>query len=295
MTTQQHEQWDIVHSVGLTAVAVAAGRALETARPDGLIADPYAADLVRAAQAPVEMPLDPGDVPSDSDNSLIWQFLSDHMGLRTRFLDSVCERASAGGVKQVVILAAGLDARALRLEWPEKATVYEVDQPAVLDFKDRVLDELGAVPACARTSVRADLREDWLSELTEAGFDPQQPTIWLAEGLLPYLPAEAEERLLQIMHRCSAPGSIIAVEGGSPGVWRNEPEFQRISESFGIDMDDLLHDDDRAAPDTQLTELGWRTGRTTVGELGHDAGRDVSGTVARVADAHYFVTAELPS
>ncbi|MHA6806204.1 SAM-dependent methyltransferase [Salinifilum ghardaiensis] len=289
--TAQHEQWDIVHGVGLTALAVAAGRALETARPGGMITDRYAAELVRAAEPPVPMPTDPRQT---SDNADLWEFLSVHMGLRTRFLDGVCERAAADGAEQAVILAAGLDARAFRLEWPEKAAVFEVDQPAVLDFKDRALGELDAVPACARTSVRADLREDWLGALTEAGFDPQRPTIWLAEGLLPYLPAEAEQRLLRLVHDSSAPGSTLAVEGGSPSAWLDHPEFQRVSDSFGIDMADLLHDDERAAPDAQLGELGWRTDRTTIGELGRDAERDANELVAQVADSHYFVTADLP-
>jgi methyltransferase (TIGR00027 family) len=112
----------------------------------------------------------------------------------------------------VVLLAAGLDTRAFRLAWPPGVRLFELDLPEVLAFKQRVLAREGAVPRCERTVLAVDLRGDWPAELTRAGFEPAEPTAWLAEGLLIYLSAAEAARLLAAVGELSAPGSQLALE-----------------------------------------------------------------------------------
>jgi methyltransferase (TIGR00027 family) len=138
--------------------------------------------------------------------------LADHLAVRSKFFDDVLSAAAGNGVRQLVILAAGLDTRAFRLDWARGTTVYEIDASMVLEFKDAVLAAHGAVPGCERRTVAADLREDWPAALIQAGFDPAMPTAWLAEGLFPYLPDEAIDALLGHVHALSVPGSLIALE-----------------------------------------------------------------------------------
>src|ERR1700742_68840 len=140
--------------------------------------------------------------------------MSDNMAARTKFFDEFFLDATNAGIKQVVILASGLDARAYRLQWPAGTVVYEVDQPQVIEFKTRTLEDLGAAPTAERRVVAVDLRDDWPTALRAAGFDPSQPSAWSAEGLLGYLPPEAQDRLLDTITELSAPGSRIATESG---------------------------------------------------------------------------------
>jgi hypothetical protein len=107
-----------------------------------------------------------------------------HGVIRTRFFDDYLTAAIAARCHQVVLLAAGLDTRALRLAWPAGTRVFEIDLPGVLSFKDSVLAAQGAVPRCERIKVPADLCTDWTAALAEAGFDRSTPAAWLAEGLL---------------------------------------------------------------------------------------------------------------
>lgn len=290
-----HEQWDIVSSVGLTALAVAAGRSIDTHRADGLINDPYAEKFVRAAQSPVQMPTRPEE-SDKSDISWLWKFIGEHMGVRTKFFDQFFEQAVRNGATQAVILASGLDTRAFRLEWPSGFRCFEIDQSRVLEFKNQVLDQARANVRCERTCVRTDLREDWSTELVRAGFDENQPTAWLAEGLLPYLPADAEERLLKTMHQMSAPGSRIAIESGKFSEWLRDSWMSQVSESFGVDMQNLIHeDDDRARPDTVLQNMGWTTSIETMADAAPRYQRQLNPYTQDITQHHFFVTGELPS
>ena len=155
--------------------------------------------------------LRPEDLDSDSE-SVGMQRMTDNMAVRTKFFDEFFLTATQAGIRQAVILASGLDSRAYRLAWPAGTTVYEIDQPDVIEFKTRTLAELGAEPTAKRRTVAMDLRYDWPSALIEEGFDPNQPTAWSAEGLLGYLPPDAQDRLLDTITELSAPGSRVAVE-----------------------------------------------------------------------------------
>lgn len=280
------DQWDITSSVGATALAVAAGRATETRRDDRLVDDPYAQAFVEAAGPALALPAEPLD-PDD-----LWALQATYQGVRSRFFDEALRGAGAG---QVVLLAAGLDARALRLDWPAGTTVFEIDQPRVLDFKDGVLAGAAVAgtaggPTAHRLTVPVDLRHDWPRALTRAGFDPGRRTAWLAEGLLPYLPAEAERLLFERVHALSAPGSRIAVEhfGGSVRTIVDDPHFRTLSQRLlGTDVSTLFFDETRAeGPVEWLDRHRWtvtsRRAADVAAEYGRRLGGDLAETMGRV-------------
>ncbi|MDF0585145.1 SAM-dependent methyltransferase, partial [Bradyrhizobium yuanmingense] len=142
----------------------------------------------------------------------IFAHMGNYQAVRTHFFDAYYREAADAGIRQIVILASGLDSRAYRLDWPAGTTVYEIDQPKVLEYKSATLREHGIEPVAQRREVPVDLRFDWPTALHDAGFDASLPTAWLAEGLLMYLPAEAQDRLFELVTELSAPGSRIAVE-----------------------------------------------------------------------------------
>ena len=273
MTT--NEQWDIVSSVGLTALGVASARAVETGQDNALVQDPFAEHFVRAANPPTPMPTGPQDPAAASDH---WTWMADFLAVRSRYFDDYFAAAGDSGVRQVVLLAAGLDARAFRLDWPAGTRVFEVDQPKVLEFKDRVLAERGVRASCQRQVVDTDLRENWTKALTEAGFDPSQPTAWLVEGLTPYLPAAAEQQLFAEIDRLSAPGSRVGVE------WVHDisamlaaPTFQQSSTSLGVDLADLWSSEPRTPADERLRGQGWAVEAETLSQVGARHGRRFNG------------------
>ena len=206
------DTWDIATSVGATAVMVAAARAAETDRDNPLIRDPYAKVLVAGAGTGVWDFMLNGDFvakvgEADPEVAAIVEHMGSYQAVRTHFFDDFFSAAAAAGIRQIVILASGLDSRAYRLQWPAGTTVYELDQPKVLEYKAATLDQHGAEPVAVRREVPIDLRFDWPKALREAGFDTSVPTAWLAEGLLMYLPADAQDRLFERVTELSAPGS----------------------------------------------------------------------------------------
>jgi methyltransferase (TIGR00027 family) len=268
--------WDIVSSVGLTALGVATFRALEAASPDPLIQDDYAPLFVAAAGHPhfIGLLADPSPL---ADTPLVPGF----MGFRTKFFDEFFLSSVAAGVRQAVIVAAGLDARAHRLDWPPATTVFEIDQPKVLEFKEKVLTENSARPKARRRTVPVDLREDWPAALRGAGFHPDEPTAWSAEGLLPYLPGAAQDRLFEHIDELSAPGSHLAVESFVTGVDVKRfasietKYFDRYNPFGDIDPAELFYDDERADPAQWLSSHGWSVRCFSPSELAASYGRSV--------------------
>src|ERR1700742_2457880 len=196
-TRYEGDTWDLASSVGATATMVAAARAMATRADRPLINDPFAEPLVKAVGVDLLSRLASGELDAAELNDVhdgatgsagAMSRMADNMAVRTKFFDEFFLAATNAGIKQAVILASGLDARAYRLQWPAGTVVYEVDQPQVIEFKSRTLADLGAVAV--------DLRDDWPAALRSAGFDPALPTAWSAEGLLGYLPPEAQDRLL---------------------------------------------------------------------------------------------------
>ncbi|MFG2965946.1 class I SAM-dependent methyltransferase [Streptomyces sp. NPDC048288] len=197
-----------------TAVGVARVRALETARENALFHDPLAKAFAAAGGLwPTSPPL-----PDDEAARRRRLGVAFSIVIRTKFLDELLRQASASGVRQVVLLGAGMDSRAFRMDWPEGTRLFEVDTAVPLDFKASVLRQERAVARCERITVPVDLREDWPGALAAAGHDPAEPTAWIAEGLLIYLPEDAVELLLARIGAQSAPGSRMGLTLGSRGV-----------------------------------------------------------------------------
>ncbi|AKS35691.1 class I SAM-dependent methyltransferase [Mycolicibacterium goodii] len=262
MARTDGDTWDLATSVGSTATGVAAMRALATRQPDPLIDDPFADALVKAVGLEHCIELANGELCVEGDPMLDLQRMCEQIAVRTRFFDDFFQSSCTDGIRQAVIAAAGLDTRAYRLSWPASAVVFEVDQPAVIEFKTRTLAELGAEPAAGRRTVAIDLREDWPAALRDAGFDPQQPTAWIAEGLLIYLPPEAQDRLLDNITALSAPGSRLATEHMdqhmlTEGVTKRLSEWSRRVGS-AVDVTDLFYTGDRNAAGDYLRGLGWQ-------------------------------------
>jgi methyltransferase (TIGR00027 family) len=192
--------------------------------------------------------------------------MGSYQAVRTHFFDAYFADAVEAGIRQVVILASGLDSRAFRLPWPAGTTVYEIDQPKVLEYKAATLAANGVQPSADRREVPIDLRQDWPAALTAAGFDRTRPTAWLAEGLLMYLPADAQDRLFAQMTELSAPGSRVAAE--SMGIHakdrreRMRTRFAAIAAQFDVDPTDIseltYEDPNRAEVADWLTSHGWR-------------------------------------
>ncbi|QCH26139.1 class I SAM-dependent methyltransferase [Mycobacteroides salmoniphilum] len=292
------DSWDIVSSVGYTALGVSAQRAVESERPDALIIDPFAKHFVLAAGEPhlIET-ITKRDAPQASP----FEYLRG-MGMRSRFFDEYFLAAAASGIRQAVILAAGLDSRAHRLPWPAGITVYELDQPEVLSFKDRVYSEQGASPTCDRRAVAVDLRNDWPAALKEAGFDPSLPTAWSAEGLLPYLPAAAQELLFERMVELSAPGSRAAIEGptGSLGMAQFAKVMQKYrseKDTFGkIDITELFYDEEKTPPVEWFSVRGWNTQGLDMFQLAERYGvqyPEVPEDIRELAGAMHYLTCTL--
>jgi methyltransferase (TIGR00027 family) len=270
------DTWDIVTSVGLTALAVCAARALDAALDPPLANDDFAAGFVIAAGEPN---LTAAVIETDTTSAA--GFNARWVGVRTRFFDAFFVRAARSGVRQAVILAAGLDCRAYRLAWPTGCTVFEVDQARVLEFKQQVLDKRGAVPSTRRVTVAVDLREDWAGALTAAGFDPGEPTAWALEGLLPYLPGAAQDALFEKLHELSAPGSQIAAElGPDAGEVREFADSMPKITQLGTQppVSDLWYDDPRADTKSWLAERDWVvTGVDLVDKAANEYGRAFQG------------------
>lgn len=286
--TETHEQWDIVSSVGLTALGVAAARAVETNSPDPLVRDPYAEGLVRAADAPAPMPTQP--VSKDHEQATTWSYLTDRMSARTRYFDEFFERVQREGIAQAVILASGLDTRAFRMSWPADFRMFEIDQPAVLDFKERALRDLGADPNCSWHPVRVDLRDDWESALVESGFDRTQRTAWLAEGLLSYLPAAAQQQLLETVDRLSAPGSAFSLNANTER-FRDDNRLRGAARALGVNPRELMSSEERPPAEQTLAELGWTAETSSVIEVGHHYGRPLEQYGDETLQGSYFATA----
>ncbi|MBP2453966.1 class I SAM-dependent methyltransferase [Mycolicibacterium lutetiense] len=261
MTRTEGDSWDLANSVGATATGVAASRALATKQTDPLIDDPFADALVRAVGLGHSIRLADGEVCVEGDLMLDKQRMCEQIAVRTRFFDDFFADAGRAGIRQAVILASGLDTRAYRLDWPAGSVVFEVDQPAVLEFKTRTLTGLGAEPAAELYTVPVDLRDDWPKALRDNGFDPQVPTAWIAEGLLIYLPPEAQDRLLANITALSAPGSRLATEhmdaASLTGKWSERVTEWSKKVGSDVDLMDLFYSGERTAARDHLTALGW--------------------------------------
>lgn len=294
MARTDDDSWDITEGVGATALGVAWSRAQETTAKCPLFTDPYAPLFVDAAVTRGwQLP------PAYMVERI--RTISGYAASRTKWFDEFFIAAGANGIDQAVILAAGLDARAWRLPWIDRTVVYEIDQPKVLEFKSETLSR--HEPAARYVAVPVDLRQDWPKALRNAGFDPNQPTAWAAEGLLPYLPADAQDLLFERIHRSSARGSRVAVESFGPDFFAPEylasrrEQLRRLREEAGdgddrnaFDVEDLWFVEDRTDVAAWLEEQGWEVTSVKAAELMTRYGR---GTPDDATPRTVFVEARL--
>jgi methyltransferase (TIGR00027 family) len=275
MPRAHDDNWDLASSVGATATFVASGRAMATKDPRGLINDPFAEPLVRAVGLDFFTKMMDGELDLDAIENATperIQAMIDGMAVRTKYFDDYFVDATETGVRQAVILASGLDARAYRLPWPPGTVVYEIDQPQVIEFKTTTLAAIGAEPTATRRTIAVDLRADWPAALRAAGLDTMAPTAWLAEGLLIYLPPEAQDRLFDNITALSVPGSTIATEF-VPGIIDFDAErAQEMSGTFrehGVDVDmaSLVYPGERNHVVDYLGTKGWHVEGVTRTEL----------------------------
>ncbi len=285
MPRTDNDTWDLATSVGATATMVAAARAIATKADTPLIDDRFAEPLVRAVGVDfftrwIDGDLVAGDV-DDHESGWKLEHMPAAMAARTRFFDSFFRDATQAGIRQAVILASGLDARAYRLAWPAGMTVFEIDQPQVIEFKTATLASLGAAPQADLRTVAIDLRYDWPKALADAGFDKNRPTAWIAEGLFGYLPPEAQDRLLDNIAALSAEGSRLAVEAIPD---RPQQDTERAREmmrratakwrdhGFELDWEELGFEGERNDVAAYRDSLGWQAVGTRMSQLLADNG-----------------------
>ncbi|GAA5200406.1 SAM-dependent methyltransferase [Microbacterium jejuense] len=282
-----------VNGVGVTAVAVAAARALESDRPDALVVDPWAAALVRASAVavpfPERWPDDLDAVPAVEQSLLLG---ATYIGMRTRFID---DELRAGALRQIAILGSGLDTRAWRLDWPAGTRVFELDSPEVVTFLSGTMDAVAPAPTADRRVVAADVTAPWASAMVRSGFGPGEPTHWVLEGLLPYLSSPDQSALLDDVIDLSAPGSRAVIER-APAL-TDTPETRERLQTFalatGIPFDELLARTDPPDPARVLAAAGWTVAEVSVADLEHRYDRPlVADRSASTADQRGgFVTA----
>jgi methyltransferase (TIGR00027 family) len=277
------DSWDLASSVGATATMVAAARALASQEDDRLFEDPYAAPLVRAVGVDFFTQLVDGNIPLSALEGDGPRLMGNVIAVRTRFFDDFFVDAGKAGIRQAVILASGLDARPYRLPWPKGSTVYEIDQPKVIEFKTTTMSAIGATPTAERRAVAVDLRDDWPAALRRSGFDDSQPTAWSAEGLLVYLPPDAQDRLFDNITSLSAPGSQLATEyhpdaGASIGKRAKEMSRQWGDRGLNIDLSQLFYAGERNPVVDYLTGHGWQVSARTRPEVFAGYGREFPDT-----------------
>ena len=262
MPRTDSDTWDLASSVGATATAVAASRALASEGPDALLDDHLAAPLVRAVGHEHFIKMIEGQTAVDDDPVLNRRAMTEQITVRTRFFDNFFLTAAKAGITQAVILAAGLDTRAYWLPWPTGTVVFEVDQPEVIEFKTRTLTDLGADPTAQRRTVGIDLRDDWPTALRQAGFDVTRPTAWIAEGLLVYLPSDAQDRLFDNITELSAPGSRVATEHmdvqSLPADWAEKLDERSRRAGSELKLAELFYTGERNSAGEYLAAKGWR-------------------------------------
>ncbi|MDX2560222.1 SAM-dependent methyltransferase [Streptomyces sp. TX20-6-3] len=248
-----------MEAVSRTAQWTAAARALETEREDRLFADPYARTVAdQIGFELLERYAGGGTVP--------------FLAIRTTYLDRAIVRAvEERGIRQVVLLAAGMDTRFFRLPWPDGVTVYELDRPALLEAKAEMLAKEPKPAGRDRITVPVDLIQDWTGPLKEAGWKSEEPVLWVVEGLLFFLPEQAVRTLMSTLSAHAAPGSVLLGDVISKAALEN-PLARGFMKALDEDGNPWLFGTEE--PETLLADCGWAVREVRQpGEEGADFGR----------------------
>ncbi|ADG99252.1 methyltransferase [Segniliparus rotundus DSM 44985] len=276
MARTDNDSWSIAESVGATAVMVAAARAIATKAENPIITDQFAEPLVQAVGVDFWSKFAAGEITVGEEDEKQFgspSVMANSMAVRTKFFDEFFMAAGAAGALQAVILASGLDSRAYRLSWPDGTTVYELDQPQVIEFKTTTLSRLGATPATTRVAIPVDLRHDWPKTLVDHGFDPSKPSAWSVEGLTPYLPGESERLLYERIDALSPQGSWAAVEYIKNIHELDTSQYTHAAQRFkelglDLDMDNLFYrEPGRSDAAEWFAEHNWATETVTTDDL----------------------------
>ena len=226
---------------------------------------------------------------SANDLNGVRTLAGDHFVLRTRYFD---DQLLSSAQPQVVIMAAGLDTRAFRLQWPPGTTLFELDLPEMVEFKEDALHDLQARPRCERVVVPCDLREDWPTALIQAGFDPKRPTAWLLEGLFMFLPPDAGEKVLYWVSALSTRGSTLALEHVNRE-FRELPQMRPVHDRF--DTLDARWQSDVEDPVEWLAGHGWHATVTHQVDLAaqHDRAVPAITDPRKVGDARIWLASAI--
>jgi methyltransferase (TIGR00027 family) len=262
---------------------VAAARALASREENPLFDDPFAAPLVRAVGLDFFTRLVDGEIEFNDIDGAGANFMAQMIAVRTRFFDDFFVDSTNAGIRQAVILASGLDSRSYRLPWPDNTVVYEIDQPQVIEFKTTTMASLGASPEAELRTVAVDLREDWPKALRDSGFDPGAPTAWSAEGLLVYLPPDAQDRLFDNITALSAPASKLATEYHPDAAATIGERSKALAAQLGdngahLDISNLFYGGERRHVVDYLDDCGWRVSARTRPEVFAGYGREFPDT-----------------
>lgn len=286
-----NDSWDINTGVGSTALFVAAARALEARKGDPLAVDSYAEVFCRSVGGPWTALIDGGIPGHPLLSADFGQHFVTFQGARTRYFDAYFHAAAKAGIRQIVMLAAGLDSRAYRLEWADGTTVFELDQPKVLDFKRATLQ--GFTPSAERREIAVDLRDDWPSALHDNGFRPGEPSAWIAEGLLIYLPGAAQEQLFTGIDAMACAGSRVAVEEGRPmdgAAFKAKVAEAKEADDMRGQWWQLVYNEQCAPAAQWFTDRGWSAQATTLTDYLESVGRAAPAGDVEVANMINSIT-----
>jgi len=268
--------WDISTGPGVTALGLAAARSVETECSDRLINDPFARPLFEGASHDLPMRVSWPEAGEEvSAREALHLHGSRYIGLRTRYFDDILNEATEAGLRQAVLLGAGLDTRPFRMELPADLAVFEVDQDPVLAYKEAVLEGLDAHATCTRSVIGCDLRADWRSQLESAGFDRGRPAVWIAEGLIPYLDVVAQTELLDRVDGLAVSESRLSFDR-IVGDAVNDGRATALSERSGIDMQTLLAGGENDDVADYLRGRGWVADEVAATTLSRRYARDLS-------------------
>jgi methyltransferase (TIGR00027 family) len=249
-----------------TAVGAALMRARESERPDAMFVDPYAKEFVAAASPVFES----GPTVEDDPNISVLEATAElAVAMRTRFFDDFVLDSVRGGCGQVVIVGAGLDMRAFRLDLPSSLVIFELDTAVILDFKEDIVTACRGEPRCQRTAVAANLEHhDWQPRLDRSGFCAEMATLWLLEGVLPYLDRGDAKNLFLAISQRSPIGSRLVLDLPELNAVRSTPAMREITDLWkGGPSDD---------PAVELRRLGWKVEVIDSREVAERYGRQSS-------------------
>ncbi|MCC5603180.1 SAM-dependent methyltransferase [Nostoc favosum] len=278
----------MLSSVGLTSLYVAAARAYETEYRQRLFVDTYARSFAGDTGFALFSDLrsfSPGLSANDPHPGI---------SIRTRFFDDALLMAVHElSLKQVVLVASGMDARAFRLPWMDGVQLFEVDRQEIFQYKEPILLNLNARAKCIRKVVVTDLEQNWATALTDVGFDRHKPAAFLFEGLMFYLKPATVATVLETLQSLACPGSWLGMDFVEAELLNSpyaQPFLSKLRKLgcpwlFGV-----------SNPEQFILQYGWQPRQPKIvvlGEAEANYGRwtfPVSSTTSSVFN-HYLVSA----